>query len=122
MWSPAADAAKRAIVRKLFALLLCFGIALSVGLGPVAHAMEPAAASPAAAAFGHLPGDGDEVPADTDKAYPHHHAACHDHQVGVPAVEAIGVTCLGSTAIPLSPLAAFVPDARLDAPRRPPRA
>jgi hypothetical protein len=28
---------------------------------------------------GHMPGDSDEVPADTDRAYPHHHAGWHDH-------------------------------------------
>ena len=35
--------------------------------------------------FGHSAGDADEVPADADKGYPHHHGGCHDHGIGVPA-------------------------------------
>ena len=35
----------------------------------------------------HAPGDGDEVPADADKGYPHHHASCHEHHVNTPIVE-----------------------------------
>ena len=35
--------------------------------------------------LGHLPGDADEVPGDSDKATPHHHSVSHSHEVGVPA-------------------------------------
>jgi len=39
----------------------------------------------AAAEMGHTVGDADQVPADSDKGYPHHHAECHDHHVGEPS-------------------------------------
>jgi len=32
---------------------------------------------------GHFDGDRDEVPADADKAVPHHHGGCHGHHVGI---------------------------------------
>lgn len=34
----------------------------------------------------HAPGDGDEVPGDRDNSMPHHHSACHGHDVGTPAL------------------------------------
>lgn len=57
-------------------------IALTLGLGTVAHATEPLVGIDAklAVELGHSPTDGDEVPADHDKAFPHHHADCHGHQ------------------------------------------
>lgn len=74
-------------MRRLLLLFACFGVLLSMGSGPIAHAMEPVicidAGSPAAAA--HSEGDGDEVPADADKGYPHHHAGCHGHPMAAPA-------------------------------------
>lgn len=74
-------------MRQLLLLLTCLSIVLSVGGGSIAHAMEPVicvdAGSPAAA--GHSKGDGDEVPADADKGYPHHHVGCHGHQMAAPA-------------------------------------
>ena len=30
---------------------------------------------------------GDQVPADDDKGYPHHHGGCHGHHVGTPATD-----------------------------------
>ncbi len=67
-------------------LLLAFLLSLSIGMGTTAHAMEPIASIDASEAgyFGHWAGDADEVPADADKGYPHHHGGCHDHGVGVP--------------------------------------
>ncbi|OAN66772.1 hypothetical protein A7X12_11560 [Sphingomonas sp. TDK1] len=52
----------------------------------MAHAAELAGGSFGAVAFTlHAQGDGDEVPADADKAVPHHHSICHGHDVGTPA-------------------------------------
>ena len=50
-----------------------------------AHVLEPIAViSSAEAAFmGHRAGDADEVAADGDQDVPHHHAACHDHGIGL---------------------------------------
>jgi len=39
------------------------------------------------AAPGHSAGDADEVPADSDKATPHHHNISHSHEIAVPATE-----------------------------------
>lgn len=36
----------------------------------------------------HAQADGDEVPADSGKATPHHHGPCHNHHVSVPATDA----------------------------------
>lgn len=32
---------------------------------------------------GHFDGDRDQIPADSDKAVPHHHGGCHGHHVGI---------------------------------------
>ena len=56
----------------------------------MAHSMEPIGcmeAAQSAPADGHVQGDADEVPADADKAYPHHHGTCMGHPIGLPAAE-----------------------------------
>lgn len=35
-------------------------------------------------AEGHTPGDADQVPADGDKGYPHHHGGCHGDHIAAP--------------------------------------
>ncbi len=35
-------------------------------------------------ADGHTSGDADQVPADDDKGYPHHHGGCHGDHVAAP--------------------------------------
>lgn len=74
------------IVHRLFALLTCLVLALSLGLGSVAHAAEPIGCveTSASATAGHADGDSDQVPADSDKDYPHHHGGCHGHHVAAP--------------------------------------
>lgn len=74
-------------MQRIIAFFLALLLSVSVGLGATAHAMEPIASidTTEASLFGHSAGDSDEVPADADKGYPHHHGACHDHGVGVPA-------------------------------------
>jgi hypothetical protein len=73
-------------VHKLITLFLGFLLAISASGQATAHALESFApiGTTQAAYTGHWAGDGDEVPADADKGYPHHHAACHDHGVAVP--------------------------------------
>lgn len=68
----------------------CLAVFLSFGMGSVAHAMEPIVCIDAnsAAEMGHVDGDGDQVPADSDKGYPHHHGDCHGHQVAAPVAKA----------------------------------
>ena len=75
-------------MRRLLAFVLCVLLASSLGLGSVAHADEGVAgveiSAATAVATGHHDGDRDEVPADGDKGYPHHHGACHGDHIGVP--------------------------------------
>lgn len=73
------------MMRKLLPLLACLMLVLT-GFAGMTHAAEAAGGS----IFGievtvHAPGDGDEVPADGDNGLPHHHNACHGHDVGTPA-------------------------------------
>lgn len=74
-------------MHKLVSLFLGFLLAISASGQTTAHALESFAPIGTVQIndAGHWAGDGDEVPADADKRYPHHHAACHDHSVGVPA-------------------------------------
>ncbi|MCP1471990.1 hypothetical protein J3E64_003705 [Sphingobium sp. OAS761] len=68
---------------RLLSLFACFALMLSFVSASVAHAMEPVGCIDAnqSAAAGHSEGDADQVPADSDKAYPHHHGGCHGHHV-----------------------------------------
>ncbi|WEK46349.1 MAG: hypothetical protein P0Y56_15245 [Candidatus Andeanibacterium colombiense] len=57
---------------------------LMLGMGAsVVHAAEPTVCidGPVAAEHGHEAGDGDEVPGDAGKGYPHHHASCSGHHL-----------------------------------------
>ena len=73
-------------MRRLLALVLCLLLTYTLGLGSVAHANEPVTCVETSAAWSidHADGDGDQVPADSEKGYPHHHGGCHGHHVGVP--------------------------------------
>jgi hypothetical protein len=73
-------------MRRLLALALCLLLASTLGLGSVVHASEPVTCveTSAASSLDHADGDGDQVPADSEKGYPHHHGGCHGHHVGVP--------------------------------------
>lgn len=73
---------------RLFAIFACLAIIFSLAGGAVAHAMEPIGCADtsltAGATAAHVDGDADQVPADAEKNYPHHHGGCHGHHVGVP--------------------------------------
>lgn len=73
-------------MHRLSALFLCLLLALSLGLGSVAHAAEGVACvdGTEASALEHSDGDADQVQGDGDKAYPHHHGGCHGHHIGIP--------------------------------------
>lgn len=70
-------------MHRLIVLFACLAVFLSLGTGSIAHAMEPIVCIDAvtAAETGHADGDGDQVPSDSDKGYPHHHGGCHGHHV-----------------------------------------
>ncbi|WIW90432.1 hypothetical protein K3M67_20655 (plasmid) [Sphingobium sp. V4] len=73
------------MMRKLLPLLACLMLVLT-GLAGITHAAEAAGGSVLGIGLTiHAPGDGDEVPADGDNGLPHHHNACHGHDVGTPA-------------------------------------
>lgn len=74
-------------MHRLLAFFGCLAIVLSLGMGSAAHACESVGYVEISTAglVAHSAGDSDELPADADKAYPHHHADCHGHQLGVAA-------------------------------------
>lgn len=73
-------------MHRLITLVICFMLVLSLGLGSVAHATEGATCVEASVgtSIDHSDGDSDQVPADADKAFPHHHGECHGHHIGIP--------------------------------------
>ena len=68
---------------RLFSLFACIALVLSLGMGSMTHALEPVGCIDATQSFSgdHSAGDADQVPADAEKAYPHHHGGCHGHHV-----------------------------------------
>lgn len=71
---------------RLLSLLLGLALFVSMGLGVAAHAAEQMCIPgvEASAGAGHVEGDSDQVPADAEKGYPHHHGGCHGHHVAMP--------------------------------------
>ena len=88
-------------MRKLLPFFACVMLVLT-GWSGMAHATEAMFCSdtPQSEAILHADGDGDQVPADTDKGYPHHHTGCHGHHVGTPAADKL-------TALPVLNAGAF---------------
>ncbi len=77
-------------MRKLLAIVARLMLVLTLWVGvqsSVAYAADVGACVTVVdeATAGHVPGDSDEVPADSDKATPHHHGAGHNHDLGIPA-------------------------------------
>ncbi|MBW6528499.1 hypothetical protein KZ813_16775 [Sphingomonas sp. RHCKR7] len=63
------------------------------GFSGMAHAADVAGGSIAGYELSvHAAGDGDEVPSDSDKGYPHHHSSCHGHEIGQPARPQVAVS------------------------------
>lgn len=86
-------------MRRLFASIAAMMLVLTLVSGvqaspAVAETGGCASTVVADGAPGHSAGDADEVPADSDKATPHHHNISHSHEMAVPATElaAIGYT------------------------------
>jgi hypothetical protein len=78
-------------VRHLLNILAYLMLVLSLGTTATAHVLE----RPDVSTFthqtgasenvdGHTPGDSDQVPADEDKGYPHHHGGCHGDHIAAP--------------------------------------
>jgi hypothetical protein len=80
------DGAMASLVSRMLRFLMSLALLASMGLGVAAHANEQMCIPgvEATAVAGHLDGDADQVPADSEKGYPHHHGGCHGHHVAAP--------------------------------------
>ena len=76
----------RSLVSRMLRFLMGLALLASMGLGVTAHANEQMCIPgvEATAVAGHVDGDADQVPADSEKGYPHHHGGCHGHHVAAP--------------------------------------
>ena len=73
-----------AMLRRAWVLLLCL-LASSLMATATVHAQEGYGAAPASCEGAvHVEGDADQVPADGDQPFPHHHATCHGHGLSAP--------------------------------------
>ena len=72
-------------MRRLLPFLACLMLVLTTWVG-VAHAAEVGGCIETSqyAAGSHVDGDDDQVAADADKGYPHHHGSCHAHHMSAP--------------------------------------
>jgi hypothetical protein len=77
-------------VRRLLNILACL-LAFSLATTATAHVLEQPDVSASShearvdeVAPGHVAGDADQVPSDSDKGYPHHHGGCHGDHVAAP--------------------------------------
>lgn len=110
------------MMRKLLPLLACLMLVLT-GFAGMAHAAEAAGGSVLGIELPiHAPGDGDEVPADSDNGLPHHHNACHGHDVGTPAAACGPETAVLMVMPGIGQLNAPAPDAHGNVLPRPPQA
>ncbi len=110
------------MMRKLLSLLACLMLVLT-GFAGMTHAAEAAGGSVLGLELVvHAPGDGDEVPADSDNGLPHHHNACHGHDVGTPATISGSQATLSMVDPERGPLSSPLPDARGGVLPRPPQA
>ena len=73
-------------MRALLKLVAIFCLIIGLMAGSIVHAMETGGGGEVTAAteWLHADGDHDQVPADADKNYPHHHDGCHGHDLGAP--------------------------------------
>ncbi|KQN26027.1 hypothetical protein ASE86_07625 [Sphingomonas sp. Leaf33] len=114
--------AKKLTVQRILSFLIGLALLASLGLGAVAHANEPVC-SPgveAPVSAGHVDGDADQVPADSGKAYPHHHGGCHGHHVATPLDRASQGLRLSVAAKPIGGTTIEVATATTDPALRPP--
>ena len=109
-------------MRKLVPFLACLMLVLTTWAG-MAHAAEAGSVGTSRIEMAvHAPGDGDEVPADGDKGYPHHHASCHEHNVNTPIVRAATIPVSVASAVPLSVPSRTLSGHDTEADLRPPQA
>ncbi len=109
-------------MRKLVPLLACLMLVFTVWAG-MAHAAEGGGGEMSRTEMAaHAPGDGDEVSADADKNYPHHHASCHEHHVDTPSIRSTAAPIALASARPLPPRSRALSGHDTEADLRPPQA
>lgn len=116
-------------MRRLLNILACLTLVGSLGTTATAHVLERpdvSISSHASAdeqiAEGHAPGDADEVPADGDKGFPHHHGGCHGDHVAAPVKLASDTVVRDHRTIPVPLVETVRPRATADPALRPPQA
>lgn len=116
-------------MRRLLNILACVMLALSLGGTATAHALERPDVSIGAndtrseqIAEGHTPGDSDQVPADGDKGYPHHHGGCHGDHVAAPIKVTATILTLDLRLAPVVTGRSMRPLSTADPVLRPPQA
>lgn len=108
-------------MRKLLPFLACLMLIL-VGWSGMAHAAETTGGNGTGYDFSyHAPGDGDEVPGDADNGLPHHHGACHSHDLGTPSMTVAPPIALSIRQMPGSRRVAPLCPADASVTPRPPR-
>ena len=70
-----------AMIRRGWLLILCLLASSLVATGTVCASENGNPAAISCGGVTHADNDGDQVPSDSDKGAPHHHAACHGHSV-----------------------------------------
>jgi hypothetical protein len=109
-------------VRKLVPFLACLMLVLTTWAG-MAHATEAGGVEMSRTEMtAHAPGDGDEVPADADKGYPHHHASCHEHHVNTPTVRTTVSPTVAAATLPPTVRSRALSGRDTEADIRPPQA
>ena len=71
---------------RVLSLFIGLALLLSMGVSAAAHMSEQLCVTgveSAAVEAGHVDRGGDELPADTEPGYPHHHGGCHGHHVAM---------------------------------------
>ncbi len=116
-------------MRLLLNLLLCLTLVVGLGSTAMAHALENpdvtvSAQAPVGVqlAEGHSPGDADQVPADGDKGYPHHHGGCHGDHAAAPIKIASATSTASLRSTPISKVRTMLPRSTADPALRPPQA
>lgn len=116
-------------VRRLLTIFACLMLVFSLETTAAAHVLERPDASISAhesraeqIAEAHTSDDVDQVPADSDKGYPHHHGGCHGDHVGAPVKLAIATLTRDLRLLPVSASRSMQPLSTADPALRPPQA
>ena len=116
--------AKATPMRAALSLFTALLLLVTLAVGPAARASVPVPCGTvtASAADAHFEGDSDEVPADDDAGFPHHHGPSHDHQVGMALAGGESATLIVSASAPWARASAAHASSASDPALRPPRA